>query len=242
MPEKDRKARIGDIAVARFLLSDYATLSAAPTAATHVASAAAPRWRRTLPWVVAALLVGTLIGWLLPRRPAGAPALTHLQMSVLPADKLVGSVGSARPARTAIALSPDGRLVVFVGTRGTVTQLYVRGLDHAEAKQVPGTEGATAVFFSPDGAWIGFRADNKIKKVPAAGGPPATISSVPEGSNWGASWGDDGTIFFAGQAGISRVSSAGEHQSRSPHPMPSRASVICSRNRCPVGERFCSRP
>ena len=206
--EKDRKARIGDIAVARFLLADNATLSAMPTAATHVASAAA-RWPRTLPWVVAALLVGTLIGWLLSRPPAGAPPLTHLQMSVLPADKLVGSIGSVRPARTAIALSPDGRLVVFVGTRGTVTQLYVRGLDHAEAKPVPGTEGASEVFCSPDGAWIGFRADNKIKKVPAAGGPPATVGDAPAGGGLGTSWGDDGTIFFASIAGISRVSAAG---------------------------------
>ena len=130
-------------------------------------------------------------------------------MSVLPADKLVGSIGSVRPARTAIALSPDGRLVVFVGTRGTVTQLYVRGLDHAEAKPVPGTEGASEVFFSPDGAWIGFRADNKIKKVPAAGGPPATVGDVPAGGGLGTSWGDDGTIFFASIAGISRVSAAG---------------------------------
>jgi eukaryotic-like serine/threonine-protein kinase len=207
--EKDRKARIGDIAVARFLLADYATLTASPTATAHVARTASPGWRRTLPWAVALLLVGTLTGWLLPRRPAGAPPLTHLQMDVAPAEQLIGSIGSVRPARTAMALSPDGRLVVFTGTRGTVTQLYVRGMDHAEAKPVPGTEGATEVFFSPDGAWIGFRADNKIKKVPAAGGPPATVGDVPTGGGLGTSWGDDGTIFFASIAGISRVSAAG---------------------------------
>ena len=52
--EKDRNARIGDIAVARFLLSDHATVGASPAAATHPASAAAPRWRQTIPWVLAA--------------------------------------------------------------------------------------------------------------------------------------------------------------------------------------------
>jgi serine/threonine-protein kinase len=207
--EKDRSARIGDIAVARFLLSDHATVGFSPTGTTRVASAPAPRWRQTLPWMLAAALAGTLLGWLLPRRPAVAPPVTRLQMSVRPADQLVGSIASLRPSRTAIALSPDGRLVVFAGTRGTETQLYARGLDDADATPLPGTEGASGPFFSPDGAWIGFWGDNTIKKVPAAGGPPATIIDVREGRGWGASWGEDGTIFFAGRTGIWKVSSAG---------------------------------
>ena len=134
-------------------------------------------------------------------------------MSVLPADRLVASIGSVRPSRTAIALSPDGRLVVFSATRGRLTQLYMRGLDHAEATPVPGTEGAIGPFFSPDGGWIGFWADNKIKKVPAVGGPPVTIcDAIGFGGTglWGASWGEDGTIFFKRQGGgISSVSSTG---------------------------------
>jgi serine/threonine protein kinase/Tol biopolymer transport system component len=206
--EKDRKARIGDIAVARFLLADDGAI-ASPTATTHVASAASPRWRQTMAWVLGALLVGTLMGWLLTRRPAGAPPVTRLQMSLLPADQLASSNVSGRPSRTSMALSPDGRLVVFCGTQGNVTQLYVRGLDRAEATPLQGTEGGIGPFFSPDSAWIGFWAGNAIKKVPVAGGPSATISSVPEGGSWGASWGEDGTIFFAGQAGIFKVSSAG---------------------------------
>ena len=135
--------------------------------------------------------------------------MTRLQMSLRPADRLASSNLSGRPSRTSMALSPDGRLVVFCATQGTVTQLYVRGLDRSEATPLQGTEGGIGPFFSPDGAWIGFWAGNAIKKVPVAGGSPATISSVPEGSSWGASWGDDGTIFFAGQAGIFKVSSAG---------------------------------
>ena len=207
--EKDRNARIGDIAVARFLLSDHATFVGSRTSATDVANAPAARRRQTLPWVLAAALAGTLLGWLLPRRQDVAPPVTRLQMSVLPADQLMGSIASLRPSRTAMALSPDGRLAVFAGTRGTVTQLYLRGLGVADATPVPGTEGASGPFFSPDGAWIGFWGDNTIKKVPAAGGPAAVIADVQEGRGWGASWGEDGTIFFAGRAGISKVSSAG---------------------------------
>ena len=120
---------------------------------------------------------------------------------------------------------------------GHVTQLYVRGLDRAEATPIPGTEGASGPFFSPDGAWIGFWADNKIKKVPVAGGPPATICDVPAGGGWGASWGEDGTIFFAEPSRASpRCLRPAERQPRSPRPMPSRASVICCRNALPGGK------
>ena len=183
--EKDRNTRIGDIAVARFLLAGHATLASAPAAATDVRGAAPPRSRQTKAWVlagvIASVLAGILIDWMLPRRSAVAPQVTRLEMSVLPADRLARSNLSGRPSRTAMALSPDGRLVVFNGTQGNVSQLYVRGLDRADATPVPGTEGGVAPFFSPDGAWIGFWAGNAIKKVPVAGGPPATISGVPEG-------------------------------------------------------------
>jgi eukaryotic-like serine/threonine-protein kinase len=211
--EKDRRTRIGDIAVARFLLSDRASLVASPSLTTPVAATAAWRWRQVMPWVLAAVLAGVLMGWLLPRRTSGVPAVTRLQMSVAPADYLPLSV-SVRPSRTAMAISPDGRLAAFSGARDTreqmyVPQLYVRQLDRPEATPLAGTEGAIGPFFSPDGAWIGFWADNKIRKVPVAGGPPSTICDVPATRGWGASWAVDDTIFFATRAGISKVSAAG---------------------------------
>lgn len=211
--EKDRNARIGDIAVARFLLAGHATLAASPAASTQGSTAVASRWRRTLPLVLAAVLIGVvsgaLVAWILSRRASGTPPVTRLQMSTLPADHLVGSIASVRPARTAIALSPDGRRIVLAATRGAASQLYLRELDRADAMPIPGTEGAIGPFFSPDGAWIGFWADNKIKKAPLAGGPPATICDVPPGGGLGASWAADGTIVFANRAGIATVSSAG---------------------------------
>jgi eukaryotic-like serine/threonine-protein kinase len=206
--EKDRNARIGDIAVARFLLAGHATGSASPVVAAPARSAAAG-WRQTLPWVIAGAVIGTLAGWVIPRGAGSAPPVTHLQMNVVPADQLVGSIASVRPARTAMALSPDGRLAVFAATRGNVSQLYARALDQPSATPIPGTEGGFGPFFSPDGAWIGFWADDKIKKVPTAGGSPATIADAPAGGAWGASWAEDGTIYLAGRAGIVKVSPAG---------------------------------
>ena len=54
---------------------------------------------------------------------------------------------------------------------------------------------APAPFFSPDGAWIGFFADGKLKKVPAGGGLAVTICDAPPNAR--ATWGDDGTIVVA---------------------------------------------
>jgi eukaryotic-like serine/threonine-protein kinase len=209
--EKDVKSRIGDIAVARFLLSDAAPVAAVPAspAPAKAAPATSARHSQTIGLSLAALLAGAVIGWVFRGRPAVLTPVTHVQVSVQPADQLVQSVASPRPSRTAMALSPDGRLLVFSGTHGTVTQLYLRPLDRPDATPIAGTEGGVAPFFSPDGAWIGFWADNKIKKVAAAGGPPSTICDVPTGGGLGATWAADGTIFFANRGTISKVASSG---------------------------------
>ena len=209
---KDRNDRVGDISVARFVLSDRVTLSGIRTAG---GPGSPPRRRLRMPWALGAmLLIGAAIGVFLGRhllRPPGAvPAVAHLQMGVAPADFLLPTF-SVRPSRTAMAISPDGRLVVFSGARDATPssrQLYRRQLDRPDATPLSGTEGAIGPFFSPDGEWIAFWADNKIKKIPAAGGPPFTICDAP-GSIWGASWAPDDTIFFASRTGIARVSAAG---------------------------------
>ena len=208
--EKDRNARIGDIAVARFLLANPQTIAApAPPAATPVRVPASSR-TRMLPFVLGAALIGAAIGWFVPRRSAGAPApVTHLQMTVQTAEHLSGSIASFRPSRTAMAVSPDGRMVVFSATRGPTSQLYLRDMDRPDASPIPGTEGGAGPFFSPDGAWVGFWADDKIKKVPLAGGPAAAICDVPPGGSLGASWGEDGAIYFATHLGVFRVPAAG---------------------------------
>jgi serine/threonine-protein kinase len=203
--EKDRQARIGDIAVAKFLLANPTTASSSPLI-TAPASENGKRRLQLTPWVLGAALAGLLVGasagWLLPRRPVHPSQATRLQMSVLPADQIVGSIASVRPSRTAIAMSPDGRLVAFSAIRGGTTQLYSRSLERAEATPIQGTDGGTEPFFSPDGQWIGFRADNKLKKVPVAGGPAVTITGAEGGTP---SWADNGNVFFAGQNGISSV-------------------------------------
>ena len=200
---KHLKQRISDIRDLRLALDGAFETTAPPTPATA----------SRLAWMAAfAVVVVVVVAMAVPlvrhlREPA--PPVTHLEMGVLPAERLVLSNVSVRPSRTALAISPDGRRVVFNAMRGTAAQLYIRGLDQAEAQPISGTEGARGPFLSPDGVWIGFWADNQIKKVPIAGGPIAPISDAPAGNGGllGASWGDDGTIVFATAAGISKVSS-----------------------------------
>jgi serine/threonine protein kinase/Tol biopolymer transport system component len=202
--EKDRALRIHDLAAARFALAS--DIGAVPS--TSPAPAARTRWTRAVPLAVAAMVLGAGIGYLIPRSAANAP-VTHLQTGISPAEQLAGSTASVRPSRTAMAISPDGRSLVFVGTRGTTTELYLRSLDRAEATAIPGTERASGPFFSPDGAWVAFGAENTLKKIPIAGGPAVSIPNTQVGRIFGASWGEDGTIFLATRPGIFKVSSAG---------------------------------
>jgi serine/threonine-protein kinase len=72
-----------------------------------------------------------------------------------------------------------------------------------------GTEGAAIPFFSPDGAWIGFFAGGKLKKVAVHGGTPITLCEAV--NILGASWGEDGNIVFtpSNRSGLLRVPDAG---------------------------------
>ena len=80
-----------------------------------------------------------------------------------------------------LALSPDGRKLAFTvsGAAGQ-TMIHVRAFDQPEARPVPGTEGGSCPFFSPDGASIGFFADRRLKTISLAGGPAQTRGGRPQ--------------------------------------------------------------
>jgi len=108
-----------------------------------------------------------------------------------------------------IALSEDGKRVAYAGLRGGKTQLFVRTLSEATPRVLDGTEGCQSPFFSPDGQWIGFFAESKLRKIAVGGAAMQTLADAP--FSRGGAWGSDGFIYFAPTniSGIWRVPEGG---------------------------------
>jgi len=173
-------------------------------AATRSGSGAA--WRRRAQIASAVALVAIALAtwsWLRARAAGDRPIERHyvsLGDSVqLQSSKLVGA---------AIALSPDGAALAFVGD--TSDRIWVKRRDVLDPTPIPGTEHAGDPVFSPDGEWIAYTADGQIRKVHTDGGPSITLAdSVATG--YGIAWLDDGTLVFTNQTllGMRRISAAG---------------------------------
>jgi DNA-binding SARP family transcriptional activator/Tol biopolymer transport system component len=176
---------------------------AAPPRSKAVAIARrAPRTARlAIPSFV--ILALAIIAWASQRqweRPPRGVARFALELEgALPITAATGST---------LALSPNGKHLVYVGDGGEGPQLFLRPMDRLETAPIPGTRGAGHLFFSPDGEWVGFVAGNTIRKVRLAGGPPVTICNITSAVP-GASWGPDDMIVFATLAGLWRVPAAG---------------------------------
>ena len=206
--DKDRNTRLPHIAAAAFQI-DEALAGASPAtseAPTRIPSSVSSRM--LVPAIIASAIGGAAIAWLiLSRAPAATPPVTRLQVNVAPADQLGGAEG--RPIRTAFAIAPGGRTLVFSAVQNNQRGLYLRPLDQAAATLIPGTEGALNPFFSPDGQWIGYFGSNQIRKVPVTGGPPVPVTTGLR-LMFGASWGDDDVIVFARSAsGLWEVPASG---------------------------------
>src|SRR5262245_6337564 len=179
------------------------------------------RVRERLVWALGGVLLGALAAalaawaWVRNAAPERRPG-AHVSLT-LPAAEQV-----ALRATHVLAFSPDGSRIVYVGKPGTSRQLYVRPIDRFTASPIPGTEGAENPFFSPDGQWIGFFADGKLKKISLGGGPPAILCDSL--GALGGSWGPDDTILFAPQftSGIWKISAKGGEPQRLTAPDPGR--------------------
>jgi Tol biopolymer transport system component len=209
--EKNPKQRLRDIGDAWRLLDDAPAVSVTGSYSWKLAAG-----------VLAATAIAILL--FLAFRPKPAPlAAEVVRLSLNPPDN--ASFTGPRIATVAVpqfALSPDGRSIVFVAaTADAKPTLWLRPLPADLARAMPGTEGADGPFWSPDSRWIGFFADGKLKKIPAAGGPVLAIADVPDPR--GGSWGPNETILFGtGFEGISQVSASGGTPQRLTEPDLSR--------------------
>ena len=135
------------------------------------------------------------------------PDSSDTSLTRLPID-----AGTARPAGgiagPTLALSPNGRTLVYVGVTRGGTQLFARRLDRVDAQPIDDTEGARQPFFSPDGEWIGFEQNGALRVARIDGGGSRTIRDVGAPIR-GAAWSTQGFIIYGSDEGLCRVPVAG---------------------------------
>jgi serine/threonine-protein kinase len=205
--ERDRERRLQAVGEARIVLEDCraapegAVLGAAARPVHAAASVSATpeaesRRRASMRARLAlGLAAGVAVGWLaatllVPGR-AGAPA-APLHFSVHPPK---GAVFVTEDV-SGVDISRDGSRIAFVAAapEGPEPMIYVKRAGDAEARPVPGTEGARQPFFSPDGEWIGYFTDSEVRKISLSGGVSIPLAATQD--RRGAVWHPDGTIYL----------------------------------------------
>src|SRR5688572_173732 len=146
--------------------------------------------------LMAAVAVG-ISAWVFQPKAPGSPARFEA-----PVPENVTSYND-------VSVSPDGRKLVF-----TAGGLWLRDLDALEWRRLPGTEGASTPFWSPDSRYVGFIVRDSLRKVDTTGGPPETVASLPNAVPRSGTWNRHGDIVLGSSAGESggpmwRVSAAG---------------------------------
>ncbi len=107
-----------------------------------------------------------------------------------------------------IALSPDGKVLAYIGWQNDRTLLYLRYLDQTKVIPVKGTEGAYFPIFSPDSKWVAYLIGGELRKVMVPFGTPQFISKTPGGVR-GAVWAGDDNIFFTTNTTLWKISGFG---------------------------------
>jgi len=167
---------------------------------------------RLLPWILAAVLaiLALIVMWS-AWRGSSRSAGDLVRFTVYPPDGTAFTGASNVTLQVPqFALSPDGRALVFTAAAARARpMLWLRPIEEVTARPLPGTEGAFHPFWSLNSRWVGFFAEGKLKKTPAAGGAVQVLSEGVTDPR-GATWSQDDTILFAsGNSPIYRVLAAG---------------------------------
>jgi len=132
--------------------------------------------------IALALAIGAGSAWLLARRHTSA---ARMEFSI----SVPGEVSH-------MALSADGSMLAFVSPeeKSGLPMLYVQRVGSPISTVLPGTEGVSFPFWSPDGAYVAFFANGKLQKLAVSGGTPQVLATVQAAR--GGSWGSKGVIIY----------------------------------------------
>jgi serine/threonine protein kinase/Tol biopolymer transport system component len=196
--QKEEKLRRRDFRDVRIEIDEV--LSGAPDAVQALPTKRKRALPRLAAWVFAGSLALALAVWVGGRmvQVPWAPEV-RFEISTPPSTDNVS-----------IAVSPDGKQILFVAEWQAQDRLWLRSLDSATARPLPGTENGMFPFWAPDNRSVGFFADYRLKRIDTVTGVVQTLASAPAGR--GGAWSIDGrTIVFApaGADPISRVSADG---------------------------------
>jgi eukaryotic-like serine/threonine-protein kinase len=202
---KDREDRLQSAHDARLQLKAISQ-SPQPTAAMAPPQSSPVLVPRLLSLSGLVFLLAALVVFYASQRSSTSSLSVRAYIPPPPGTAFRASGFDAGPA----VVSPDGKTLAFtaVDEKGR-TSLWLRPLDAQQAAMLAGTEDAAMPFWSPDGHYLGFVADRKLKKISVSGGEPQTLTDEAQSSC--GDWGEDGTILFCKQnfGPIYRVSASG---------------------------------
>ncbi|MBL8996652.1 MAG: serine/threonine-protein kinase [Gemmatimonadetes bacterium] len=153
-----------------------------------------------------------------------------------------------------IAITPDGRTMVFTGGRAGEWELYARDRSELTATKIPGTFGGFAPFLSPTGDRVAFTTVNGLGIAALDGRDARRLTDTVRLAVAGGSWATDGRIYVgANSRGIrwldaegSGISvpfttvdrTRGESQHTFPDALPNGKGVLFTISRAEKGEEF----
>lgn len=188
------------------------SLSGVSSGSTHTAiqsAPAQPKNRERWIWIAAVALLLIAVAILTAISLRRAPAELHsVRFPIVIAS---GSIPYADVETHNLSVSPDGQYLAFVAFSAGQRMLWVRTLATLTPQVLPGTEGASSIFWSPDSNDIGFFADGKLMRISPSGKALQTLCSLPAIGDASGTWGSEGTIVFSQDAdgSIYRVAATG---------------------------------